>query len=267
MEQVHDREALMRSINDVSRSAAGYSTNLYAAVDQLDRWLAAAPLWMLQAPGTLLVLRPDRDFQRIYHAAEDLLALTEALATLPPGRYVTDLVGRGEGLDRACAAYAGAGFGHHAFLARMSCTQAPAALAASDTMVAATSADVPAVAAFLDRLLDRLAEQLPDRDELFAAAAEGRLLVVRHDATVTGMLMYDIKGQLAHLRFWHVAPEAWGKGVGRRLMIDFLARCAAMRRIVLWVIGDNHRSIAIYRHYGFVADGLVDCIMTLQKDT
>lgn len=49
-------------------------------------------------------------------------------------------------------------------------------------------------------------------------------------------------------------------------MAGFLSRCAQARRIVLWVIGDNERSIAIYRHYGFAAEGLLDRIMTLHKD-
>ena len=48
-------------------------------------------------------------------------------------------------------------------------------------------------------------------------------------------------------------------------MSSFLERCAQARRIVLWVIGDNARSIAIYRHYGFETDGLIDRIMIRQE--
>ena len=132
--------------------------------------------------------------------------------------------------------------------------------------MAAEPEDANEVAAFLDRLLDPLAEQLPKRDELGAAARAGRLLLVRQEEVTAGMLMYDIQGQLAHLRFWHVNPDARGTGIGRRLMATFLSRCAETRRIVLWVIGNNDRSIGIYRHYGFKTDGLLDRIMIVNKD-
>jgi RimJ/RimL family protein N-acetyltransferase len=49
-------------------------------------------------------------------------------------------------------------------------------------------------------------------------------------------------------------------------MSSFLARCAQAQRLVLWVIGDNQRSIAIYRHYGFELDGLLDRIMILRRE-
>ena len=107
---------------------------------------------------------------------------------------------------------------------------------------------------------------LPDEGELGEAAADGRILLVRRAASIAGLLMYDTKGQLAHLRYWHVDRDALGTGIGRELMGGFLTRCAPARRIVLWVMADNDRSIAIYRHYGFAADGLLDRIMTMHKD-
>ena len=134
-------------------------------------------------------------------------------------------------------------------------------------VIAAIPEDADDIAFFLGGLLDRLTEQIPDLDELRLAASEGRLLVQRRGSIVAGMLMYDLNGQTAHLRFWHVAPDARGTGVGRGLMTMFLSRCVHVKRIVLWVIGDNHRSIAIYRHYGFDTDGLLDRVMISDKET
>ena len=266
METLSDWGSLQRLTAGVPRTAPGYATSLYATRGQVERWCAVGGLRALAADGAVLAVRCDRDFHRVYHVARDLRSLTAALVQLPAGRYVADLVGRGEMVDQQCDAYAAAGFVFHAFLQRMGrSTQAPVSLPVDDVVIAVPE-DAEAVAAFLDRLLDRFTEQLPVLDELQTAAREGRLLLVRRDAALAGMLMYDAQGQQAHLRYWHVDPDAHGAGIGRRLMGSFLSRCAQARRIVLWVIGDNDRSIAIYRHYGFETDGLLDRIMIANKD-
>lgn len=265
METLPDWAALQARITTVPRSSPGYTSNFFSAPDQVAQWCAAGRLGALSLEGALLVLRADKDFKRVHHVARDPDALAAALPMLPPGRYVTDLIGQGESLELLCTAYSAAGFAHHEYLRRMSRVQTPTSSETVDADMA-EPADAPAVAAFLARLLDPRTDQLPDLDELQAAARDGKILLARRAGTVTGMLMYELKGQLAHLRFWHVDPEAQGAGVGRGLMASFLSRCAQARRIVLWVIGDNERSIAIYRHYGFAADGLLDRIMTLHKD-
>lgn len=265
MELLTDPEALQRCTGAIPRNAPGYTTNLYATAEQAAAWCASGRLRAVQADGAVLLLLGDRDFEHVYHIAADAPALTAALRALPRGTYSTDLIGQGDALEQAGAAYAAAGFAPHAFLRRMSRVQLPGPAGTGDAMPAGPE-DAPAVAALLDRLLDPLAERLPELDELRQAAAEGRLLVGRDGQTMLGMLMFELKGQLAHLRFWHVAPEAQGRGVGGRLMHDFLARVAPARRIVLWVMGDNERSIQIYRRYGFEIDGLIDRIMTAYKD-
>lgn len=264
MEVLQDWDALRHCVGNVDRGAPGYTTNLYASRGQIESWCVVAPLQSVATDRAVLVLRHDRDFQRVYHAAADAAALTEALQRLPAGTYVTDLVGQSEMLERACAAYADAGFTHHSFLRRMN--GAGRTEANSGQVDLARPEDAAAIATFLERLLDRFTEQVPDIPELAEAAAAERLLLVRRDDRLAGMLLYELKGQLAHLRFWHVDQDARGEGVGRRLMSSFLSRCAQARRIVLWVIGDNERSIAIYRHYGFSEDGLLDKVMILQKD-
>ncbi|RYF23235.1 MAG: GNAT family N-acetyltransferase [Oxalobacteraceae bacterium] len=264
METMSDWGSLQRLTAEVPRTAPGYATNLYASRAQIERWCAAGGLRALVTDGAVLVVRVDRDFDRVYHVARDLRTLTAALVQLPAGRYVADLVGQGEAVDPECAAYVEGGFASYAFLRRMARVRVSASLPAGDVVIAVPE-DADAVAAFLERLLDRFVEQLPELDELRTAAREGRLLLVRRDVELAGMLMYDVQGQLAHLRFWHVDPGAHGAGIGRRLMGSFLSRCAQARRIVLWVIGDNDRSIAIYRHYGFEPDGLLDRVMIANK--
>lgn len=260
-----DWNAVQSRIATVPRSASEYTTNFYAPAEQVERWCVRGRVSVLDRDGAVLILRSDRDFHHVYHVAENLEALTQALADLAPGTYTVDLVGQGEALDRVCAAYRAAGFTDHAFLVRMNRVEMAEQPTPEETALAHVD-DAPSVAALLDRLLDPYTEQLPDIDELRDAARDARLLLARDGSEIAGMLLYEMRGRLAHLRFWHVAPEARGAGVGRRLMGTFLARCSQARRIVLWVIGDNDRSIAIYRHYGFAADGLLDRVMILHKD-
>lgn len=265
MEALPDWESLQRLTATVSRAAPGYSTSLYASPSEVALWCGAGTAQVLSIDGAVLLLRTELGFQRVYHVARDHGALGEALSQLPTGQYVADLVGRGDALDELRALYSANGFLERTFLKRMYRRRSVAPEHTDDLLIAGQD-DVDAVASFIARLLDPLSEQLPDRDELRSAASEERLLIVRDGLAVAGMLMYDIHGQLAHLRFWHVDPVMHGAGIGRRLMGSFLSRCAHAQRIILWVVGDNDRSIAIYRHYGFEVDGLIDRIMVANKD-
>ena len=220
---------------------------------------------MLIGEGAVLLLRADRDFQRVYHVAESQAALGAALGMLPPSGYVTDLVGNADGLEAVRATYARSGFEAYGFLQRMSRANAGEPCPGGDVLVA-TAADAAETHAFLERLLDPLVEQIPTVDELRQEAAAGHLLLVRREGAILGMLMFALKGVTGHLRFWHVDDTARGEGVGRRLLAGFFERCARARRLVLWVVGDNDRSIAIYRHYGFSPDGLLDQVMIQRRE-
>ena len=265
MEPVRDWEAYGRLAATVRRAGPSYTSNLYAACEMVERWGPAGRLSALVTDGAVLLLRADRDFARVYHLAENGDALARALARLPGGRYVADLIGRDEALDAVTRSYAASGFTSHATLRRMTRVQ-PTGEPEEGGATVATPADAPEVAAFLERLLDPLAEQLPEVEELREQADAGHLLLARRDGALAGMLAYDVGGALGHLRFWHVDATARGQGVGRDLMQAFLARCAQARRLVLWVMGDNQRSIDIYRHYGFTLDGLLDAVMISHKD-
>ena len=55
----------------------------------------------------------------------------------------------------------------------------------------------------------------------------------------------------------YIAPEAWGRGVGRRLMSTALARIAASgyAQATLWVLDSNSRARRFYEHCGWTPDG------------
>jgi RimJ/RimL family protein N-acetyltransferase len=126
--------------------------------------------------------------------------------------------------------------------------------------------DAPAVHSFLARLLDRYTEQLPEKDEIEASAAQGSLLVVRRGEDLGGILIFEATGQTSVLRYWFVNDRFRDQGIGARLIKTFFRICRGSRRIVLWVIADNHDSIAKYGHYRFQPEGLVDRVMIRKGD-
>jgi len=262
MEFLRDWDAWRSLVGAVPRDTKTYTTNLYATREQIENWCTDGRLHALSTGKAVLLLRADRSFHHIHHVARDLTALANALGALQAGTYTADIVGQGERLNEVCAAYAASGFAVHTYLQRMTHVGKLEVKRDHDATVAAPE-DAAEVVALLERLLDRFAEQVPEVVALKQEARDGRLLIVRRDGLIVGMLLYGIKGRMAHLRLWHVDDTARGQGIGHRLMRSFLARCAQaqVQRVVLWVIGDNVQSIAIYRHYGFMPDGLLDRIM------
>jgi GNAT superfamily N-acetyltransferase len=59
----------------------------------------------------------------------------------------------------------------------------------------------------------------------------------------------------------YVAPEVWGKGLGKRLMSTALARLAAAgyAQATLWVLDTNGRARRFYERCGWVQDGAARC--------
>ena len=55
----------------------------------------------------------------------------------------------------------------------------------------------------------------------------------------------------------YLLPSAWGKGVGRLLMDEALARLAEARfdRVTLWALDSNVRARRFYEAGGWLADG------------
>jgi len=122
------------------------------------------------------------------------------------------------------------------------------------------------VQAFLARLLDRYTEQVPDVEEVAGLAARGGLLLVRRGADLGGILIFERAGLTATLRYWFVNDRFRDQGIGSRLIKTFFRTCQSSRRIVLWVVSDNHDSIAKYGHYRFLPEGLVDHVLLRHGD-
>jgi RimJ/RimL family protein N-acetyltransferase len=66
---------------------------------------------------------------------------------------------------------------------------------------------------------------------------------------------------VAEIRQIYIAPEVWGKGLGKQLMSLALARLAAAgyAQATLWVLDTNSRARRFYERCGWMQDGAARC--------
>jgi GNAT superfamily N-acetyltransferase len=256
---------LTDAIDQVRRGAGGLTTSWFAALPQVEYWIRRRVLYRTDGLSALLIVRRDRNFYHLSHVASSREALSEALAEFgdQPDIHVADLVGFADDASALATLYQAHGFSEHRCLVRMVrlATDASAQNPADADIVVAGPPDVPAVYAFLDRLLDPFRDNIPELDELEDAAARGGILMVNRGAEPGGVLLFETTGFTSILRYWYVAADCRDQGVGARLIRAFFRLCAASKRIILWVDATNSSGIAKYEHYGFRRENLVDRIM------
>ena len=262
---VRSAGALFDELRQLRTGAPGFTTTLFAAEAQVEAWARRGVLSRVTAPGCILLLRRDRALAHLYHWAASREALDAALASLPgtgEPPLVADLVDRAERVPQLSALYARHGFARYATLVRMARVAPAGAPAAMPPDVeVAGPADTADVHAFFERLLDPVSMQVPELEEIAEAIAQRSVLVVRRGAALGGVLVFQLQGQSAILRYWWVHERARDQGIGARLMRGMFAACASARRTVLWVLADNDDAIRKYEHYGFGREGLVDEVM------
>lgn len=251
-----------------AKRGGSVTTNLYPTPEKLQRWVEQGDLYSLTAANVLFVLRRDRDFLHLYYLANqpgDLVAALRELVSSPRETITVDIIGKPDQVAAISDMFATVGFRPHCTLHRMTKTTTGEAPAEADPEVVwADSADGEALAAMLDAMLDRFAEQIPDSDEMSEAAAAKKILVIRADKAIAGQLFFDVTGQSSILRHWVVDAAFRDRRVGARLMRRYFAECKDVRRYTLWVISDNDNAIDRYKHYGYQQDGLVDQVLMRQ---
>ncbi len=273
MQLVSTSDQLRDAVARVPRTSGACTTNFYASATQAAKWITARALRMYEDPKrAVLILHRDGGLDRLYHVAADLSALSTALATLSPTpearTIVTDLIGKADPLNAVVHSHREHGFSIHTRLLRMqSTTPAQETQSANKGVESASEHDVPRIHQFLAERLDPLSEQVPDIQVIRDAVAARSILVALQGVELVGVLIYEIVGFTATLRYWQVDARSRDMGVGATLMRGFLQRCEGCRRILLWVIASNSDAISKYRHYGFREDGLTDDILVKQVET
>jgi GNAT superfamily N-acetyltransferase len=88
----------------------------------------------------------------------------------------------------------------------------------------------------------------------FVLAGNGRLWVAELDGRVVGSIaVVDAGNGEGQLRWFLLAPEARGTGLGRRLLETAMAYCRERRmlRVFLWSFSDLAAALLLYERAGF----------------
>lgn len=100
----------------------------------------------------------------------------------------------------------------------------------------------------------RCARELADLLQRFDPARDF-FRTVRHDGRLVGSIAVDGEqsGTTARLRWFLLAPEARGRGIGRRLLTEALAFCRerGFERIYLTTLAGLETAARLYRDAGF----------------
>lgn len=272
MRRVACAREIAEALHRVKVEPSEYVTNLYATPAILASWIEAGELDSHEAAGCLLLFRRDLGFRRLYFAArsrQDLAGyLRDPDMDWRAETVTSDLVGRPLDVAPSVGAFAGAGFARYTTLIRMARVGlAPAPNEPTDPNVSFARPDEERIVhGFFENLLDRYSEQTPSLREIREAIADEKVLIVRREGHLAGALCYATTGVTTTLRYWFVAIAHQNRGVGAALMRRLLWLSRESRRIVLWVMADNHDAITKYEHYGFRRDGLVDEVMLRKGD-
>lgn len=97
------------------------------------------------------------------------------------------------------------------------------------------------------------------RWQAILSANDSTTLVVRQGSEISGFVNFgkcrdaEAPGDQGEIHAIYVAPSAWGKGVGRELMIQAMneLRALGFLSVSLWVLSNNLRSIRFYESFGF----------------
>ncbi|MFF9114883.1 GNAT family N-acetyltransferase [Streptomyces massasporeus] len=115
--------------------------------------------------------------------------------------------------------------------------------------------------------LDRLSvEEDAERRRAYLAQGDGSVVnLVAEDSggEIVGWACHgpyrdgEVRTDDAELYAVYVHPDQMGRGVGRALLTESVARCAAAGhgRLLLWVLKENDRARRFYERAGFRADG------------
>jgi N-acetylglutamate synthase-like GNAT family acetyltransferase len=82
---------------------------------------------------------------------------------------------------------------------------------------------------------------------------KNRVWVCEHDGKMIGFLLLLNRGESAQLRYFIIAPEYRGIGLGKKLMqlyMDFF-RSSGFKSSYLWTTHELPTAAALYKHHGF----------------
>jgi ribosomal protein S18 acetylase RimI-like enzyme len=278
MTPVHSLEDLDQALTTIRRNAVSLLTNLFIDRLTLGQWVARKELLYWNGGDVLLLYRPQpkHHFCRLYFAAISTDALSIGLRTAVHACHdvlVTDLIGPADRLTSPDFGlrkiFPEQGFVTRSVLHRM-VADLPLKIESCNERVTIATAEESELAEIRTALLndfDPLVDQFPVKSEWQNALEQGLILVGRVDGEFCGFLQREPGAGSCRIRYWSVVSAFRGCRIGSALMQEFCRRNPKMKRIQLWVKEENEAAMALYRHYGFRPEGLVDYVFVREGQT
>lgn len=241
-------------------------TNFFPDEQRMSPWCHDGTFYGARTECTQFFLHDCGAFANLFFLTRqprDLAAdLARLVDRLTHRRVIADVVGPDEIRVALVDSFLQAGFQQVAELRRMGrCTPTESLPLESDAS-SATEGDIPVIQHFFAHHFNAEVEQLPTEAELAHWISRDELLVRRErTGQLAGFVIFDLTPASLYLRYWFVAPEARGTGVGGALMRTMFVRAAKTKRQYLWVLSDNQAAIIRYQHYGFSFEAMKDCVM------
>lgn len=261
-------DEVLDGIRQAKINATEFCTNFFPDHARLQAWIAHGDLSLLAADNRCtFFLRKDRSSWRLYFCAAHTIALKEEAAKLTQWitePVVVDLVGRETDSTSIVELLQSVGFLQCGSLQRLSRAAIFEEQLENPRCPPVDEAEMPdamCTLRLIEDTFDQHAEQLPTLYEIELAIAQREILLARREGQIAGLLFFERQGFSSTVRFWVVASEYQGTGVGSSLMTAYFRKQKAVRRFTLWVNKLNTKAIQKYRHYGYVPDGLIDYVL------
>lgn len=244
-------------------------SNFFPDERRVTRWCENGTFAHVECDDTTFFLRRQETFSNLYFLSTGTEALAKDVVALMGanklGRLVVDVLGRDDMREPLETAFKDNGFNVLTTLQRMSRRTPTEKHVCESGVDVAETADAKAIHDLLTANFIAEEEQLPSLEEVHDWISTQTLLVAREGKSqdICGFVIFDLSPASLYLRYWFVAPNVRGRGIGGKLMRSMFAASANTKRQYFWVKADNENAIKRYQHYGFAFEPLKDVVLAL----
>lgn len=264
MKIVNTFDEVRTYITKVRGYRKGFLTNFFPERRKVEIWTSHECLYVIDFEETVLFLKKDDDFTYIFYCSTTKVNLLKTLEKLPKDvPYVFDQIVDARTDSTLVDSFRLLGFNVRKSLVRMSKINESKEVLAPNNSFIATENDIQEIYYLLHEHFDKYAEQIPTKEELCDFITTNHSLLFKIEGIIAGFILFDQTPSTSCLRYWFVNPKYRNQGVGSALFHEYIKRCAACSRHLLWVVEDNENAVKRYEHYGYKTEKLKDYVLTI----
>jgi ribosomal protein S18 acetylase RimI-like enzyme len=263
MKQVESAGEIYQLFGLIKDQQLGFLTNFFPDVSKLESWIKTNLLLYDRIGNCFFLKKINQGFSNIFFIAPDTNALQSDMQSLVKSSsneiLVAEVIAKG-GDQEMKDIFRSIGFQLYTTLVRMSrIGSIKATEIENDKLAFANHANIPAICKLFSDFFDPLCEQIPSELELSLWIKNKNLVIYRggkHE--IEGFVIFEKRGQTAHLKYWFVHPECRELGIGSILLNSFFSANNNCDRHMFWVIDTNENAIKRYEHFGFKKELMFD---------